>query len=87
MPNSFHQTLSKLLQLFYWSSKKYGLLLTNKLSGGGMWKGLFWCDFPNDSAFTDMIGCLNSIFKMWPDKHFVQEEKTLESSVTTNRSR
>ncbi len=37
------------------------------------------CTFSNASASRDRMGCLNSIFKIFPDKNFVQEEKNTGS--------
>ncbi len=34
-----------------------------------------FCTFSNASAARDRTGCLSSIFKMWPDTHFVQDAK------------
>ncbi len=41
-----------------------------------------FCTFSNAFAPRDRMGCLNSIFKMWPDKNFVQGKKMLGVRAT-----
>ncbi len=38
-------------------------------------------------AAQDGMGCFNNIFKMWPDKRFVQGEKILGVRVVKDRFR